>query len=75
MNQKMKIPIFNFNLHNKTFHINYRTISNSIYDVPTNDKYVAYNCSSWIEAVNQLNYDMLNENKHYLIESFYEVED
>jgi hypothetical protein len=34
-----------------------------------------YNCNSWIDAVNQLNYDMLKENKHYLIESFYETED
>lgn len=54
MNQKMKIPIYNFKLHNKTFHINY---------------------SSWIDAVNQLNYDMFKENKHYLIESCYETED
>jgi hypothetical protein len=43
--------------------------------VPENDEYVAYNCSSWIDAVNQLNDDMLKENKHYLIESFYETED
>lgn len=71
----MKIPV-NFKLHNKTFHINYHTISKHLYDdVPTNDKYVAYNCSSWIDAVNQLNYDMFKENKHYLIESFYETED
>ena len=71
----MKIPIANFKLHNKTFHINYRTISNSLDDLHENDKYVAYNCSSWIDAVNQLNDDMLRENKHYLIESFYETED
>jgi hypothetical protein len=42
--------------------------------VPENDKYVAYNCSSWLDAVNQLNADMLKENKHYLIESVYEEE-
>lgn len=67
--------IFNFKRNNKTFHINYRTISNLLDDVPKNDEYVAYNCTSWIDAVNQLNDDMLKENKHYLIESFYETED
>lgn len=44
-------------------------------DVPKNDEYVAYNCSSWIDAVNQLNNDMFKENNHYLIESFYEEQD
>jgi hypothetical protein len=71
----MKIPKYIFKRNNKTFHIKYSTIPKHLYDVPTNDKYVAYNCSSWIDAVNQLNYDMFKENKHYLIEYFYETED
>lgn len=70
----MEIP-FNFELYNKTFHINYRTMSKHSDDVPKNDEYVAYNCSSWIDAVNQLNNDMFKENNHYLIESFYEEQD
>jgi hypothetical protein len=71
----MKNQIANFKRNNKTFHINYRTISKMLDDVPINNEYIAYNCSSWIDAINQLNYDMLEENKHYLIESYYETED
>lgn len=71
----MKIPIANFKRNNKTFHFNYRTISQYLDDLSKNNEYVAYNCNSWIDGVNQLNCDMLKENKHYLIESFYEAED
>ena len=65
-----------FKRNHKTFYINYHIISENLNDdISVNDQYVAYNCSSWIDAINQLNDNMFKLGKFYLIESFWETED
>lgn len=63
-----------FKLNNKTFTIQYRIVEpNNIGN--TSEQYVAYNCNSWIDAINQMNCDMFREGNFYVIEYFYETED
>ena len=60
--------------NNKTFIIHYHIVEpNDINN--TNEQYVAHNCNSWIDAINQMNYDILREGKFYIIDYFYETED
>lgn len=60
--------------NNKTFTIQYhfvepKNIGN------TSEQYIAHNCNSWIDAINQMNCDILRKGKIYIIDYFYETED
>lgn len=63
-----------FKIKNKTFTINYHFIETNNID-NTSRQYIAYNCTSWIDAINKMNCDILREGKIYIIDSFYETED
>lgn len=63
-----------FKLNNKTFTIRYHIVDPKSID-NTSGQYIAYNCTSWIDAINQMNCDILREGKIYIIDSFYETED
>lgn len=60
--------------NNKTFTINYHIVDPN--DIgTTSEQYIAPNCNSWIDAINQMNYDILKEGKYYMIDYAYETED
>ena len=55
-----------FKITNKTFTINYHFIEpNNIEN--TSGQYNAYNCTSWIDAINRMNCDIFRKGKFILL--------